>query len=457
MQIPADHLPTPPVSPSWLTTGILYQIQLRCFSPEGTIRAAQVRLPKLAELGITTVYLCPCFVADDDPDVRFWSPRQKQSGMNNPRNPYRIKDFYHIDPEYGTVQDLKDFVKVAHTLNLRVLLDLVYLHCGPRAVFLDEHPDFIHRDEFGKPASSDWAFPCLNLDNPHLRDYLWSNMEWCIRTFDVDGFRCDVSDGIPLDFWEVGRIRIEKIKSDIGMLAEGLRPNDQLKAFDLNYGWWGGEWDQVTEMKKSWEKLQKERPPGCAKFIRFIDNHDFANDAYDNRLEMRWGSAKVEAALVGIFTVDGVPFLYNGQEIADTSRHSLFGKTPINESQFTTPIGMARFAFCQQLCRLRKSEVALQRGALTWIDIEANPNVLAFERIDGSDRILVLINLSNQSSNVVLPEIEGPFVPLFSRAEMGDPLRGMTLGAFGFFIGKLDTRKVAPSAIDPSAEGVTRP
>ncbi|NLC82385.1 MAG: hypothetical protein GX748_14495, partial [Lentisphaerae bacterium] len=82
-------------SPAWLTDGVIYQIQPRAFTPEGTLKAAQARLPRLAELGVTVLYLCPIFVADDDMDLAFWSPRQKKSGMNNPRNPYRMKDFYH--------------------------------------------------------------------------------------------------------------------------------------------------------------------------------------------------------------------------------------------------------------------------------------------------------------------------------------------------------------------------
>lgn len=109
-------------SPDWITRGVMYQIQPRAFTPEGTLKAAQARLPRLAELSVTILYLCPIFVSDDDMDRAGWSPRQKKSGMNNPRNPYRMKDFYHVDSEYGTDDDLKAFVRRTRSN-----------HCWPRA------------------------------------------------------------------------------------------------------------------------------------------------------------------------------------------------------------------------------------------------------------------------------------------------------------------------------------
>ena len=79
-------------SPKWLTGGVMYQIQPRAFTPEGTLSAATARLPNVAELGVDIIYICPVFVSDDDPDRGGWSPRQKASKMDNPRNPYRMKD-----------------------------------------------------------------------------------------------------------------------------------------------------------------------------------------------------------------------------------------------------------------------------------------------------------------------------------------------------------------------------
>ena len=97
-------------SPDWVTNGVMYQVQPRAFTPEGTLKAATARLPMVAEIGVDIIYMCPVFVSDDDPHLDGRSPRQKKSGMNNPRNPYRMKDYYHVDPEYGTDDDLKEFI-----------------------------------------------------------------------------------------------------------------------------------------------------------------------------------------------------------------------------------------------------------------------------------------------------------------------------------------------------------
>jgi len=386
-------------SPEWVTRGVMYQVQARAFTPEGTLAAATACLPQVAALGVDIVYLCPVFVADDDPDPRFWSPRQKASGMNNSRNPYRMKDYYHVDPEYGTDDDLKAFVAEAHRLGMRVLLDMVYLHCGPKAVFLDEHPDFVERDDEGNIVYAAWNFPKLNHANPELREYLWKNMEYWCREFDVDGFRCDVSDGIPLAFWETARERLEKIRPDVALLAEGTRPADQLKAFDLDYGW-GFPWDSAARFRARWEKMRDERPRGGARFLRFIDNHDIANDAFHNRVEKAWGTRRVNAALALIFTLDGVPFLYNGQEVADTARHSIFGRLPIDWAAGETPAGKARFAFCQKLCAMRHAERALTHGEVVWLDNDRPEAVASFVRRTTGEELLSVVSLSKDPVEV---------------------------------------------------------
>jgi len=427
------------ISPEWVTGGVMYQIQPRAFTPEGTLKAAEARLPRLSELGVTVLYLCPVFVADDDMDQAFWSPRQKKSGMNNPRNPYRMKDFYHVDPEYGTDQDLKDFVAAAHALELRVMLDMVYLHCGPTAVFIKEHPDFVKRAADGKIENAGWSFPGLNFASPELREYLWKNMEMWVRDFGVDGFRCDVSDPIPITFWETARDRLEKLRPDVGMLAEGSRKADQLKAFDLGYGWLGqrnGNWTNALSLRQNWEGLRAERPRGGAKFIQFIDNHDIANDHYSNRLEKQWGPACIQAVLAALFTLDGVPFLYNGQEVADAARHSIFGKAPVDWANGETAAGKARFAFCQKLCALRKAEKALTQGEVVWLDNDAPEAVLSYLRTLGDEKILTVVNLTKTPVKVSVKGLGGTFKTLLSDGVKGDAQSGLVLEAHGYFVGK---------------------
>jgi len=441
--------PSTKTAPSWVEKGIIYQVQPRAFTPEGTLKAATAKLREVKEVGVTIVYLCPVFVADSDTNRGHWSRRQIASGMNNPRNPYRIRDYYHVDPEYGTDNDLKVFIEELHRLGLRVLLDMVYLHCGPTAVFINDHPDFIKRDKSGRSVNASWNFPALNFDNPELREYLWKNMEYWVNEFGTDGFRCDVADGIPLDFWETARERLEKIRPDIGMLSEGERALDQIKAFDINYSFtWFNQVRSVFEgkktaadLRKTWEEIAGARPAG-ARFIRYIDNHDIANDAWYNRIERSWGFSGVNAALVMCFTMDGVPFLYNGQEIADTARHSIFGKMAVNWEGANSLAGKMRFDFCRLLCRLRKSEAALTSGDFQWIDTDQPRAVLAYLRTSENEKVLTIINLSKTPQKVNIRKSglsQNPtFKPLMSdRIIRGDVSHGFEIGEYGYWIGKV--------------------
>lgn len=422
------------VSPAWITDGVMYQMWLRAFTPEGTLKAAVARLPKVAGAGVTIIYLSPVCLQDDDMDKTHWAPRQRKT--DNARNPYRIKDYDVIDPEYGNDADLRAFIKEAHRLGMRVLMDLVYLHCGPTARIIKGHPDFMLRKADGSLKYAQWGFPAIDFSNQGTREYFWKNMEHWVRDFDADGFRCDVGDGIPLDFWETARDRLEKIKPDVGILSEGTRKADQLKAFDLDYGWWGGKWQNAAELRKSWERMHNERPKNGAKFIRFIENHDLVQDEGTNRLDKAWGTARVDAVLVSIFTLDGVPFLYNGQEFADVSRNSLYANWPIDWATSETPAGKARFALCQKLSALRKAEKTLTKGDVVWVDNDAPERVLSFQRVQGGERILTAVNLSDKPVRVSFKGAEGAYATLLGRGTSGEPRTALTLDAYGYFVGK---------------------
>ena len=191
-------------APDWLAKGIVYQLWLRSFTPEGTLAAAEQRMADIASLGANIVYLSPVMLSDDDDRREYWSMRQKASANCNPRNPYRAKDYDKIDPEYGDEKDLARFIATAHRYGLRVMMDLVFLHCGPNCTLLQK-PGFIQRNEDGSPKLGGWNFPLLNFESKELRQYLTDNMVYWVKAFNVDGFRADVSGVIPQDFWEDAR------------------------------------------------------------------------------------------------------------------------------------------------------------------------------------------------------------------------------------------------------------
>ncbi len=473
---------------SWLPQSVLYQLYLRAFTTEGTLRAATARLPELAELGIDILYLCPVCRHDDDMREEFWSPRQKASGCGNPKNPYRMKDYYAIEPEYGTDADLHEFINTAHRLGMRILLDIVFLHCGPAAVFLDAHPEFVERDDQGAIKPAAWGFPKLNFANPELREYLWRNLEYWIADFGVDGFRCDVSAEVPLDFWEEARRRLEAISPDVVMLAESHRPEEQLFAFDCSYSFaqtatlyriikgeapasaFRSEWEAAKAGWPSEESRQRfygaDRPdhetiqaawPAGSRFLRYTDNHDLAHD-HPERIEKLWSAAAVKATLAFNFTLDGIPMLYNGQEVADTARHSIYANWPIDWANGERLAGRERREFCRRLCALRHSEPALCLGDLGWLDTDCPETVLSFIRTHAGRSILAVFNLADHpiSVSLSLPEPVGAAATLLAE---GVALRisgekwSAAMEPFGFCI-----VSVHPPGADTAVNGrATRP
>lgn len=436
-----------------LKNGVIYQINLRAFTPEGTLRAAEKLLPHIRSIGVDIVYLCACSTADRDEDRAGWSDRQRASGMNNPCNPYRISDYDSIDPEYGTVEDLQRFVETAHGVGLRVLLDLVYFHCGPNAVFLKEHPDFIVRNPDGTPALGSWRFPQLNFELPALREYLMRNMEFFVRECGVDGYRCDVGDAVPLDFWAEACARIDALKPGLVMINEGVDAA-YLDVFDLNYGWYLREAflacvegkqpaDVIAETQI---KYSKEHLQGTWRSIALLENHDTVSDDYDNRMEQRIGKRAMDAGLVINYTLPNVPFLYCGTEVCDTHRHSLWGNRfhganlVIDWQNALTADGVDRMALLRLLAQLRHSIPALgMDGTLAFVET-GNAQVLGYFREKAEQRCLVAVNLSDEKACSTVAAEASAAEALLARgveAELNEGNVNLALEPWGFALMEL--------------------
>ena len=393
----------------FVRSAVMYQLFLRPFTPEGTLKAAIRMLPHIASLGVDIVYLCPQMVADDDPRTEFWSDRQNASKMDNPYSPYRLKDYYHTDPEYGTDDDLRRFVTTAHSLGLLVMLDLVYYHCGPTAVFIEDHPDFVKRNEDGTVKNGRWHFPELNFDCPELREYLWKNMEYWVRDFDVDGFRTDVEQSVPEDFWEEGRRRIEAIKEDVIMLAESENPLATVNAYDISYGFtWAIAIRNVfikkmpaSHLIERWTAMRDKMPQGTL-FLRNLENHDISMDLGDARWNMIGSPELVQAAMLLNFTIDGIPFIYNGEEIADNSHHCIFANRDhgknlvIDWSLALSEVGENRLEFTKSLTTLRHGNIALQEGETVWLDNDRPEAVVSFLRTAEEQTVLTVVNATDE-------------------------------------------------------------
>lgn len=377
--------------PEWLNRATIYELWLNAYSPEGNLRGAIPGLQHIADLGATIVYLGPI-----------------AKYTNNPHgSPYSVADYNAVDPEAGTDQDLRDFVTAAHKLHLRVMLDIVYYHAAPDNVLIKDHPDYFQKTNDGKIARGFWPQPLPDYSNPQVRKYLADSLVHWVRDFGIDGFRCDVGGGVPVSFWDEARKALDKVNPEVVLLSESDRPDDQLQAFDISYNFQYylalvsviRDGAPAIKVRNTWQQMHDTMPRG-ARLLHYTDNHDWP------RSVVQFGEKGAELANILDFTLDGIPFVWNGQEVADPTATHWRGHGPIRWKDTGNPADEksveATEAFYKKLFAMRAAEPALTSGSLTWINNTEPDSVLSFLRKKGNDEVLVILNLSNRQVHVTI-------------------------------------------------------
>jgi cyclomaltodextrinase len=374
--------------PQWLTESVIYEINTATFSSAGNFNGVTARLADLNGLGVNLLWLMPIH------------PLGQLRSKPPLGSPYAVRDYYGINPAYGTAADLRRLIAGAHALKMRMIIDIVANHTSWDSVLM-EHPDFYKHDAQGHivAPNPDWTdVAALNYANPHVREYMISMLEHWLRDFDLDGFRCDAAGMVPVDFWEQARERLEKVKPELIMLAEWDSPDLLRRAFDIDYSWplyktlkavmAGGA--PASDLRKTWKEQQARFAPG-ALHMRFIDNHD------EERAIASFGQAGSMAAAVLMFTLDGVPMIYNGTEVGDSTESG--ADALFYQLKVFWPIANRRPSFLpfykDLIAQRRRSEV-LQRGNLVWLDNSAPGSVLTYRRQLGIEIFDVAVNLSNR-------------------------------------------------------------
>jgi glycosidase len=373
-------------APEWVRNGVIYEIFPRNFSATGDFKGITARLDELKDLGVNVLWLMPIHPIGE---------KMKKGTIGSP---YAVRDFFAVNPDYGTTNDFKQLVTAAHQRGLKVIIDIVANHTAWDSVMM-QHPEFYKRDAAGKILSpADWHdVAWLNYDEPKLRRYMTDMLKYWVREYDLDGFRCDVAYMVPTDFWEQARAELEQVKPDIMMLAEASHPELLRKAFDLDYSWPLHamlnkvmlEGAPASELRASWEESRKQFPPG-ALHLRISDNHDEA------RAVARFGIRGALAAQALMLTLDGVPLFYNGMEVGDASESgapALFESVPIFWQPKERP--PLRDIYLD-LIKLRKQYAPFRNNTVVWLRNSAEADLLTFMRLDGKDEFVVLVNLSNR-------------------------------------------------------------
>lgn len=388
------------LSPEWLRDGVIYEIFPRDFSTAGNLGGVTANLGRLHRLGVNILWLMPV------------QPIGKKMRAGELGSPYSIQDFYAIDPAYGTAGDLKILVKRAHHRGMKVILDLVADHTSWDSVMM-KHPEFYKHDSAGNivspvPAWRDVA--ALDYSNEGLRRYMISMLKYWIVTYDVDGFRCDSAAMVPTDFWEQARTELSRTKPDIILLAEASKPELLTNGFDIDYSWpLLGALDDVLIKGSSADKLRQSWVDSEAKFPRGALHMRISDDHDEIRAVNRYGFKAALAASALMFTLDGVPLLYNGMEIGDNNESSggaLFKKEVI---RWQTPRQPQWPVLYRDLIRLRHKYHAFQDSPVDWLHNSDEKSLVSFRRADETDEFLVVINFSNQpvTGRVTLEPADG--------------------------------------------------
>lgn len=379
-------------SEPWVKQSIIYEIYPRAFSKEGTFTNIEKKLPELNKLGVTVLWLMPIH------------PVGVEKRKGSLGSPYSIQDYYGINPEFGTLDDFKKLVDRTHEEGLKIIIDLVANHTAWDSKMFREHPDWFTKDTSGNfvPPVADWSDVAdLNYDNRDMRRYMIEMMKYWVRDIGIDGFRCDVSEMVPTDFWNDARAALDSIKP-VMMLSEGQYPDHHLHAFDLTYSWnfyhtmatvFKGE-KTATELDSVLIREAAAYPKGSIR-MRFSSNHD--ENAWDMADVDKFGPEGAKLAAVLVNTYPGAPLLYNGQEVGNSIKLGLFEKFDIDWTK-----GKEYREFYTTLYRIRKANPALAAGDYQMVKTNSPEQVYAFIRTDGKNTVLALFNFSDKERKVTL-------------------------------------------------------
>ncbi len=405
------------VHADWSKNAVIYEVNIRQFTPEGTFNAFAEHLPRLKQLGVDILWLMPI----------------NPIGVKNRKEPlgsyYSVRDYKDVNPEFGNLDDFKNLVTKAHELGFHVIMDWVPNHSSWDNKLATEHPDWYVKDAKGNfipPLGFDWTdviqFDWKNLE---LQDYMLNALKFWVD-LGIDGFRVDHPHLTPPEFWVKVRSELTKIRP-VFMVAENEEQTAFLeKGFDMSYAWElhhlmnsiaQGK-DSVKSLNKYYAKEWKVFPQNVYRMV-FLDNHD--ENSWNGTINSRMGVAQ-KAFAVFTFTTQGVPLLYNGQEVCLNKSLRFFERDTIRWDT------CALTGFYRDLIKLKKSNPALSNGEfgarMEMIKTNKDNKVFCFSREKEGNLVLVFLNLSKKGVAIkpVLDNFKGDYTDYFENIKTVIPL-----------------------------------
>jgi glycosidase len=398
--------------PAWSRNAVIYEVNLRQYTPEGTFNAFRKHLPRLKKMGIDILWLMPV------------NPIGGKNRKGTLGSYYSVRDFLGINPDLGTLEDFKSLVAEAHSLGMKVLLDWIANHTSWDNNLIEEHPEWYQHDESGniKSPVKEWTDAAgLDYEQEGIREYMTDALIYWIRETDIDGYRCDVAGMVPVSFWDEAVPKMRKVKQ-IFMLAEWETPEMHKVAFDATFSFeFYHLMNAIAKCEKSadkldelWEQETAAYPPDAYR-LRFTSNHD--ENSWNGSEHERMGEA-AKAFAVLTFCIPGIPLIYSGQESAFTGRLKFFDKDQIRWDDFKLE------EFYRTLIACKKRNPSLWNGTagggMIKVFSEDDRNIYAFTRNRGSNKVLAIFNLSRDEKEVSLKggNYSGTYMDIFSGKEL---------------------------------------
>ena len=375
----------------WSYSAVLYEMNIRQLTPEGTLRAAEKKLDFLHSMGIDAIWMMPIY------------PIGEENRKGSLGSYYSIQDYCAVNPEFGTMEDFDSFVAKAHSLGMKILLDWVANHTARDAKWLKtKSADWYEREADGTAKIPwDWSDTAkLNYDNHDVWRGQIEAMRFWVEKHNIDGFRCDMAMLVPIEFWQQAAAVLHAVKPDIFMLAEAEELNLFDKAFDMCYAWEIHHMmcDIAKGERRVWDLrntmyADRERYPNSAMKMMFTSNHD--ENSWSGSEFDRFGAAReVMTALTFVWEA-AMPLLYTGQEVGYNHSFEFFERDYIPAEKYQECEDTELY---RKLIALKHSQPALQageRGGRT-IEIENNAKdcLMTFVRELGDSRVVAIMNLS---------------------------------------------------------------
>ena len=414
-----------PINDSILGQSVIYEANIRQYSPEGTFNEFTKDIPQLKELGVKVIWLMPVYpissVKRKAADGRFAEeiedPKEREKILGSY---YAISDYTGINPEFGTLEDFQELVKTAHGNGMYVILDWVANHTGWDHVWIEEHPEFYTKNENGEiidPINPDtgesWGWTDvadLNYDNKALWTEMRKDMRYWVEEQNIDGFRCDVAGEVPTEFWESAVEEMKQVKP-IFMLAESEDKDLFEKAFDMGYNWEGHHiLNAIAQGKQNAKDLSDYMKKIDTTYqeddylMNFVTNHD--ENSWNGTVNERMGNA-AEVMTALSFTLPGMPLIYSGQEYDMQKRLRFFEKDTIPHKQNKF------WPILSKLGTLKNESPALD-GSKTEAGYSTIKNsdedvIFSFKRQQNDDEVIFIGNLSDRKKEFNI-DLEGQFI-----------------------------------------------